>query len=875
MENGDDYRVDMSLVTALMMLPEALLRGNSKVIKDQKLALISLFQYANKSPNDLGRLGLLDLMRTEFSKCRKVLFQLIDGPLGNPVWSLLSHTDRQTSDKLLSDLDDYAKAIPKKKSLRSIMGGFLDLHPEYGDVAGEANALGVSVAEVKARRRAESKLFPVCGAQGMDVNRLGSIVSRLCLIQAAAIPLSKKEAIAQAKAKNPNIRAEDVPDYGEHIRRPDAFLYMLALKGLAGVCRVKKAVFEEMAAMHKQTGFTNFLPFAPLFQQWFASNPAYKSHTPSINQLASILGEYSGETSHFMGDITKLMNKGSRIEWKELGLTVGKLILKTEQIPKVSLGGEDSKLREYQTKTFTDPEVGTVYYGQDLGWYVVEDGLHGGGSIEMSQIRSSLESDKIRYLNFARKGESMVFHTPASRRRLNGWMRDQGKQQIVADILGAQVSEALNRLPSAHKIKEDPYTVIPFLTRELYLEKGAQSPESKLYISGTSKEELRRRTELVETRKLEREALQQKENEKNLRFKKLDRNTIEKKIEILLEQRDDDLELELWFAELIKRDLGINILDLLSMRGKTESTFAFDLNDKQLFGCENWAEAATHNWSEDSKTRPTMAVKEVSNVWACMSLIKASLNLKADDRPFSFKEVWDYHILQRFPLPPDERSLQGVLALLPIIYWVYFLDMPYRRSKHIHLLVPNMRISGYKDQSPTRVVNEVKTTQGRIKLRSLLGDHKLVPTFGSIEDFNPSRLLRDLCTHMGIPFNPDDVDSVFNIDSSTDGSKIFELRDALSLCIDQYRKELSRNSLIELSSFTAMVDTSVSKVKEVYTQCKDLLNDWYTRVTEPLIRIEIGPIGLVIKEDEDIQCSKAKVRPWYERLQPLRPIRGT
>ena len=904
-----DYIVDMGLFSSILMFPEALVRGSASDIKKQKMALLSLFQYANKNPRTLGKLNLTDLLDTDFAD-KKSIYQLMDGPLGNPVWSLFAIADRPTYNKFLDDLDNYIKSIDTsiQKSLKSLMcgytsntsscstspltldeqstkdqplskvyiKGFLDQHPEYGGVEGEALALGMSQDEIRARRRRDSKLFILHNLRLCGANRLGDIVTKLMLVQAAAIPVSKKEAIL-------NGAPFDTIDTGECIRRPDAYLYMLALRGLAGTCRVDGDVFDEMVTMHKRPGFTNFLPFTPILLQWFTSNSA-TSHTPSINQIASIFGEYSGGTSHFMGDLTNWMNRGVSIEWKALGLGIKKLCIKKEQIPEVSLLTDDNNLRDYKIRTFTDSK-GAVCYGQDLGWHIVEQNLKDSEPLTMVEIRDSLRSKKIKYLNFAKKKESLVFLTPGSRKRLDGWLGYQGKLQIAVDVLGIQIKAAFNKLPSMHEVEDNKYTVLPSLTRSLFLERVNPNKAEVLFTSGTQKESQQKNQTLIDERKLQREELKLQEAIRTLKFRELDRDTVIKTIEEMLEQcryledseakRLLERELDEWFAELIERDLGITFPNLLGRKddapfkrlGIEPLVFRYGLGDLEVHAGDSWRQAATDNWSEASTTRPTKASRPVSNVWACISLIKAAKYMKADGIAYSEKEAMDYHICQRFPLPMNEMAKQGVLSLLPILYWVYFLQKPYRSSKDHYLLLPDVRITQYLQEE--EIWNkDPKRARDLNNLNGLLRGHKLskLSLMGS-EDFNPSTYLERICDHLQITYDIHNVDSVFYIPftiesqiitlkgkkfkettrtSSIDVSRFTNLtmiKETLSLYIHELKLKLTNRNLAAYAAYTSL-GLTVEEVWDKYKECKRVLTEWYLEVTSSLnlLSLEHGEV---------------------------------
>jgi hypothetical protein len=882
----NEIMIDMSLFTSLIMFPEALLEANNiaevKRTKEQKLLLMSLFSYAHDHQS-MGWQRLVDLAETgTFPK--KEIYRLIDGVLGNPVWGLFyDHRDDETSIKFLEDLDGYVRSVPPsiKKSLKSLMcgytdtttrkrvKGFLDLHPQYGGVEAEAEALGLSVDDVRQRRRQDCRLFHVhrrVRKSYSSANRLGDIVVRLSLIQAAAIPRSKKEQVAYEKSLNSNTKANTVLDTGECIRRPDTYLYTLAFKGLVGLCSVDREVFDEMMAMHRQRGYTNFLPFAPLFLQWFAL-PTQKSHLPSVNQLASILGEYSGSTSHFMGEYTKLMNQGSRVEWESLGLTLGKLCIKKDPIPDVTLdASEDDVLRDYLTKTYTDPTNGQVWYGTDLGWHLVATSLQDCTNVQLTQIRNSLRTHRILYHNFAKKGKSRIFRTPASRKRLDRWRRDLSKQQIIMDILGSQmVVDSFTRLPSFEQAKDNPYTVLPYLTRALYLEQADPiAYDAGIFICGSCKEAQEDKTTIVEERKSERETLKQEQAIRDRKFDLVSRDLLITKIVNLNQsiaiakgslKSQYEQEMDEFLVELVYRDLGI------CFRYNRTFNFKHFLNEKHIFGCEYWPEAVTVNWDVDTKKRPTQAVQDVSDVWACMSLIKAAQYIKQEGTKFSFSEAYEYHAVKRFPLPSNQVAKQRVLSLLPLIYCRYFLQiLPNPRSKLTHMLVPRIKISKYKDTNPVRITNDVNCSRNRIKLKSLLKDHKLITTFQSIEEFNPSDILRELCTHMRVPFNPNNIEAVFKFDPLVEEPEAFlritKLKEALALYIEEYCTQLSRSTFIELASFTSIyMKHTKDKVIQIYNQYKATLHQWFSKITEPLRKLEyIEGLGVIMEcEDDDLE----------------------
>ena len=835
------YSVDLGLLKSLTDLPEALL-GNPLRIKK---SLISLYTHVLENQWKLGTSDVFSqfdkLGRADAKELKKAVY----GPLGNPAWALF-HADPGKTEKLVDDLNSHAMSVKEKggrpQSLKSLMKPFLEAHPEYGSADDEARAMGLPVDEVRRRRVADAILFPALqmGNGFYCTHLMGDVLTSLMMVQAASLPQSRRERIAEAKAKNPEAKPSDMPADDYYIHRPEALAYLEALKGLGGVAAVEKEVWDEMASMHSQKGMTSFLPFLPLFLQWFSRNHSISMHTPGVNQMASLFGEYSGGTSHFMGELATRMASGFKVEWKTLGLGLGKLCRRKDELPDVT--ADDRKaaqmLADRQTRIVLEND-GSVSTGTDLGWHVMDTALIGEPNVLLAEIRDSLRSGKISYAKIAKTGETLVFRTSSSRKRLKEWAKGQGRKQVVEDVLGTQVIAARTRLPPVHVVEVNPFTVLPRLTRDLRLEKKDRSRDDSLYFtSGTHQEELSKRQEIREQRKqvqtkLQYDAHLKSENfaaiDDQLLMEAIDRMSLDvadtDKMQMLTEQQARHAEgvLDEYFEELVKRRLGITFdglagTDDVERMNRESLCFRFRLGDEELLAADKWAAAAMDGWDEDSKMSPTHAPASVKRTWAAMSLIRAAMYIREQDDEFSMANAWDYHIVQRFPF--SEAEARGVMSILPQLYWVYGLGQKdhFRKSSSVVSLplhIPTTKLAAIEHWQDSEEV--------------LPGTRLSSQSLTSKDEWKPSDLLERACDHLGIIYPDGEVETV--IGQEPEETKL--LVSVLKKGMAKLKRRLSNQNLIQWVAYCTMGEKSEDEVKEIYDKCWEMIDTWFHENVKP------------------------------------------
>ena len=329
-----------------------------------------------------------------------------------------------------------------------------------------------------------------------------------------------------------------------------------------------------------------------------------------------------------MGELATRMASGFKVEWKTLGLGLGKLCRRKDELPDVT--ADDRKaaqmLADRQTRIVLEND-GSVSTGTDLGWHVMDTALIGEPNVLLAEIRDSLRSGKISYAKIAKTGETLVFRTSSSRKRLKEWAKGQGRKQVVEDVLGTQVIAARTRLPPVHVVEVNPFTVLPRLTRDLRLEKKDRSRDDSLYFtSGTHQEELSKRQEIREQRKqvqtkLQYDAHLKSENfaaiDDQLLMEAIDRMSLDvadtDKMQMLTEQQARHAEgvLDEYFEELVKRRLGITFdglagTDDVERMNRESLCFRFRLGDEELLAADKWAAAAMDGWDEVQKRYPSV-----------------------------------------------------------------------------------------------------------------------------------------------------------------------------------------------------------------------------------------------------------------------------
>lgn len=450
--------VDFYLLTPIHYLAEALLHPL------HKKALLDLFDFVIKNKSKLGRNGLLYWLenKTDFSQKKLIETILKTTPLGNPAWWLFASSSRTTLELLkdLNSLISNTNAI-EPKSLRSLIQKFIQENPKYGSASDVAKSQGRKTKDILAEWESQWTTFK--SAKTDENFLLGDLTTKLMLLQRAAAP-------QRPETKTKNNRSP--------IYRPEPVLYAIALKDMmTGTAVVAKEVWDEMLSLYHTKSFTSFLAFAPLFLQ-----PFVYSHCdiplPNLNTLATLLGDFSGKSSSFIGDATK---NDKLIRWETLGLTIGKLCIKTEELDPVTLKKKplatafttelsatlDSTTRICgELADMTD----TPLMGDDLGWIVISDELMAGRwDLTLTDIKNALITDKISYNKFPTVRKSHVFKISQSLTRLDWWDRKQAKRGFSCQL--SSIFEMREQPPSKDGDRAPgKISAYPFLTYTLRAE---------------------------------------------------------------------------------------------------------------------------------------------------------------------------------------------------------------------------------------------------------------------------------------------------------------------------------------------------------------------------------------------------------------------
>jgi len=453
--------VDFSLLVSVLILSEALLHS----YKQQKV-LMKFLHFVIINRVKVGKPKLIQWLRTTDFKYTDELEQILKTtPLGNPAWSLFGDNPDLTS-QLIEDLEKYISNTSSQnpKSLKSLIKDFVKLHPQYGTVPNP------DPDEWTTFRR---------GSQ-VSRNILGDVITQLILLQMAATPKSRRQLIAEAKATNPDglikVEKDNFP-----IHRPDAALYEIAIRDLLiGTAEVSSDAWEEMVGLYMSKYLTNFLAFAPLLLQPFAKS-TMNIPVPNINTLATLMGNFTGATGTFMGEITR---SKKTVRWETLGLTIGKLCEKTERLPEVSL--HEKKEKEETKKLYGSLEAitricgdishmtETPQLGEDRGHVLIqEELLKERWNINLTDINDSIISDKIDFKKFPKVKGSLVFTSSKVLTRLDHWNRKQMKQRSVSQLQA--VSGGSFKLPSTRDLATSSFSVLPLFTYTFRLEKKSQN----------------------------------------------------------------------------------------------------------------------------------------------------------------------------------------------------------------------------------------------------------------------------------------------------------------------------------------------------------------------------------------------------------------
>ncbi len=411
--------IDYNLLVATLVLNEALLYHP----KQQKIIMRLLDHIVVNNAAKVGQKDLLAFLRdSNFPFVCEVDDILSSTPLGNPAWCLFGN-NAELAEKLLTDLDEYSCSINEEspKSLKSIIKDFLKKYPIHG----VSNYTDWSIFN--------NTKFYQSNNKRKTWNYLGSIVSRLILMQALAVPKSKRQKIDALISEGiPLEKAlkEVKTKKNNSISRPDLAYYRVAITDmLTGAATLDTDVWQEMLSMYYSKRLTNFLPFAPLLLQPFVHS-YLNIPCPNVNTLATLMGNFTGGTGTFMGDITT-KESPLHVKWSTLDLSVEKLCKKLKTLNPINLDNSfyhqnKELLSNMRIRVKDDQPSETPKIGVDIG-YVILANL--GRDVKISDLNISLKLDKIQYKKFTKERRTEVFHTSIIRLRLDDWRRKQLTQK--------------------------------------------------------------------------------------------------------------------------------------------------------------------------------------------------------------------------------------------------------------------------------------------------------------------------------------------------------------------------------------------------------------------------------------------------------------
>ena len=421
--------VDFSLLVPILHLSEALLADYR-----QKKVLMHFLSFAIKNKIKLGKKNFVTwLDKSDFPLKDDLLKILRTTPLGNPAWWLFASSPHVTLE-LYEDLDSLIKKTSEHdpRSLKTLIRNFIDANPKYGNAQDVSKETGQPQKDIlreweaqwttlKDDRYVQNKMT----GQWSQWNYLSDLTAKLMLLQSTAVPKSARQKIAERQGSEDDFITIEKNDFPIH--RPDPVLYGIALRDLQiGTSIVATEVWDELVSLYMENHYTNFIAFAPLLLQPFAYSDL-NIPIPSLTTLATLMGDFTGATGSFMGEITRA---DKYIRWKTLGLTVGKLCEKTGRIPEVVLNKNPqiSSGLNVTTRICGDVEslTETPEIGEDRGWTVLgEDLLKDRWDISLTSIKESLKSDKIKFNKFPIVRESLVFNTSGSLICLDHWRNKQ------------------------------------------------------------------------------------------------------------------------------------------------------------------------------------------------------------------------------------------------------------------------------------------------------------------------------------------------------------------------------------------------------------------------------------------------------------------
>lgn len=459
--------IDYALLVPTLYLSEALVRDYRL-----KKALMKLLDHVITHEARTGQANLIGwLEKTKFSHTQEIKKLLTTTPLGNPAWGLFGD-NREASKDLIRDLESFIAKVSshEPRSMKSLVSEFILQHPQYGIVK-------------EYDEKAWTTFHP--SSRWMEV---GAIVTDLMMLQTAATPKSVKQRLLDGVEKPTK---DEFP-----IHRPDSVLYRVALTTLLiSSAEVERPVWDEMLSLYESRTLTNFLAFAPLLLQPFVDSDL-NIPAPNINTLATLMGDFTGATGTFMGEITRAKTE---IRWNELGLTVGKLCEKVGKMPNVSEStpSQESDLspKLNSTTRICGDACEKPTIGEDRGWVIIKDDiLNDRWNINLTDINDSIINDKIRFNNFPVVRKSLVFTSSTSRIRLNQWRLAQAKQKTVCRLLGEK-NVWFNPRTTTQELATNKVTVFPFLTYTFRCEKKSAANLRKYLMKDRGLSEVRAASE--------------------------------------------------------------------------------------------------------------------------------------------------------------------------------------------------------------------------------------------------------------------------------------------------------------------------------------------------------------------------------------------
>jgi hypothetical protein len=362
--------VDFQLLTSFLILSESLLDDHRL-----KKSLLNFLNFIILNKTNIYKKDVISILNywnappSEKNNIKKILEQT---PLGNPAWGFFSKPFSPPDQSLLDALTNRIISNKDIKSLKSLIRDFINENPIYGSAKDQKETLD-------------------SWKQSWYISTSpNKIISKLILLQSSALPIE---------------------DNNLPIILPDLASIKIALSDMqTAQVILDRPVWDEMVSLYLSKYFTNFLPFTPILQQAFLHSHLNIS-PPSINNLATLLGEHQGITGTFVSTKTQ-------IRWNTLNLTLGKICIKDRDpskhdkrfpAPTRTYGDKDS-LDNLPPKDYS-PEL-DVGLGVDLGWHLISTSLlEHRWDISAVDIKNSLYLEQISYSPIPNKETSLIFKT--------------------------------------------------------------------------------------------------------------------------------------------------------------------------------------------------------------------------------------------------------------------------------------------------------------------------------------------------------------------------------------------------------------------------------------------------------------------------------